>query len=587
MSTERKRAIIAIGRRIALTGLIILTAWLMLIGIRNAIPGDVIDMMMAQNDQAIPRDPSAWDWSISLWTGELVSDSIAERITAMVGLVVFSGLLSLCLAAVLLTVGTLIGRITNTPAWLFRIRQILRLIFISSGVSAPIFMLGTLFIVFPIIWSRWEFPVEGSWYFWWQIFFVSLLPAWLLVQVGHGELMVWSEELDHDKWQLVRHVGVRLIIRLLKIIGAIIVITIPIEMAFASRGMGRLVFEAAVTRDYPLLFGVVWFFVLVVAIVKLIADIIETAYNHFGHYTVLTESEQREETSNVRIHKGWVVFCLVLVFITILFAAVAPHFAPYGYNEIILADRMSPPSSEHIFGADNLGRDIFSRIIYGTRIDLLAPTLALIPGMAINWGFGGVVPWAVLVGVFIMLIFPFGWSLLAAYLKNMNNWLGDTLEDVLMLPRDIICAFPWFVLGLLLMSILGPGLLQVSLVIGILLVPRILAMMRETYRSPPEGKSWLYGVLWSIPIVIIFFIAGGILYTSSFSYIGFGIPPPIPELGSMLSGTGRQYMLEAPWMARMPSIFLIILMFIWVMAGDAILEKLGFRSKAVWVQAVE
>jgi peptide/nickel transport system permease protein len=319
----------------------------------------------------------------------------------------------------------------------------------------------------------------------------------------------------------------------------------------------------------------------------LIADIIEISYNHFSHYANSSDPEQQEDTPHLRVQKGWVIFCLVLVFITILFASLAPHFAPYGYNEIVLSERLSPPSSDHIFGADNLGRDIFSRTLYGIRMDLLTPTFALIPGMAINWGFEGIVPWAIFVGILIMVIFPFGWGLLSAYVKQMNNWLGDTLEDILMLPRDIICAFPWFVLGILLMSIFGPGLLPVSLVIGILLVPRILAMMRETYQSPPRGKSWLYGVLWSIPITILFFIAGGILYNSSFSYVGFGIPPPIPELGMILSGTGRQYMLEAPWMARIPSIVLIILIFIWVMAGDAVLEKLGFRSKAVWSQTIE
>ena len=63
--------------------------------------------------------------------------------------------------------------------------------------------------------------------------------------------------------------------------------------------------------------------------------------------------------------------------------------------------------------------------------------------------------------------------------------------------------------------------------------------------------------------------------------------PPTPELGSMLAGTGRQYQLEAPWMVQWPTLCLCLLLTIWVMAGDALLEKLGFRSKAVWVKAME
>jgi peptide/nickel transport system permease protein len=87
--------------------------------------------------------------------------------------------------------------------------------------------------------------------------------------------------------------------------------------------------------------------------------------------------------------------------------------------------------------------------------------------------------------------------------------------------------------------------------------------------------------------MFILAIAGGILYTSSLSYLGFGIPPPMPELGGMLSGTGRQYMLEAPWIAYWPRLVLALLSFVWVMAGDALLERLGFRSKAVWAKTME
>jgi len=303
----------------------------------------------------------------------------------------------------------------------------------------------------------------------------------------------------------------------------------------------------------------------VVALVKLVAELIEIAYNHFSHLPVSSEQGEEQPAPRLRIPTGWLIFCLVLIFISILVALVAPVFAPYGYNEIILADRLAPPSADHILGTDNLGRDIFSRLLYGIRIDI-----------QVGFMCAG-----------ILFVVAAGWATLAAYLRKANNWLGDTWEDLLMLPRDIICAFPWLVLLLLLMSIVGPGLLQVVLIGSLVLLPRAVGMMREAYSSPPEGRGWLYSVLWSIPVMFILTVAGAIFYTSSLSYFGFGIPPPVPELGGMLSGTGRAYMLQAPWMAQWSHLVLVLLSFVWVMAGDALLERLGFRSKAVWGKVVE
>jgi peptide/nickel transport system permease protein len=587
VDTESRRALIAVGRRVVFAGLIILVAWLLLVGLRGTIPGDVIDMMMAQMGQEIPRDPGVWDWSSSLWKGEPVAELIIERVPATTGLLVFGGLLSLAIAAVLLFFGVLISRVTDRPSWLARVRQVLRLMLVSGGVSTPIFMVGTIFIVLPEIWWGWKLPIDSVGHFWWQIFYVSLLPAWLLVQAGHGELSKWPGKSSPPYRALVRHLGVKLVTRLLKLVGAIIAITVLVEMMFASPGLGRLVFETATQRDFPVMFGVAWFFVLVVVLVKLVAELIEIAYNHFSHTPVLSEQGEEQPAPRLRIPTGWLIFCLVLVFISIMVAVVGPNFAPYGYNELTLTERLSAPSAEHILGTDNLGRDVFSRILFGIRTDLQAPAFMLIPGMFIGWGIQGPNPGAILAGVLVLLVFPIGWAILAAYLRKVNNWLGDTLEEVLMLPRDIICAFPWLVLLLLFMSILGPGLLQVALIGGFVLLARTLGMMREAYSSPPEGRGWLCSVLWSIPAMFILAIAGGILYTSTLSYFGFGIPPPIPELGGMLSGTGRMYMLQAPWMSEWPRLVLVLLSFVWVMAGDALLERLGFRSKAVWAKAVE
>lgn len=555
MSTEGKRALIAAVRRVVFAGLILLGAWLVLIGLR-AIPADVIDAAIGQGLQV-----DLQDWSNSWATGEPIAEMMAGRLGYTAQLVALGGLLGLAIATVLLFLGVLISWVTDRPTWLAQVRGVLRLVLVSRGVGIPIFAGATAFIVYTSIWWGWMPPITGTSPSWWPVFFVSLLPMWLLVQAGHGEL----GKPTGSRGLLARHLTVRLVTTLLKLVGAIIAISVLVEMIFAGPGLGRLMVNAVMQRDYPVAFGVVWVFVLIVVLVKLAAELIEVAYNHFAKPPVSPEHAEEQTAPRVTIPKGWLFFSLGLVFLSIVAAVVGPMFAPYGMNEIHPGDMLAPPSAEYILGTDNLGRDLLSRLLYGIRTDL----------------------WASFICVGMLVVVATGWATLAAYLRRANNWLGDTLEDVVMLPRDVLCAFPWLVLLVLLMSIVGAGLFTVALIGGLLLLPRAVGMMREAYSSPPEGRGWLYSVLWSIPVMLLLTVAGGILYTSSASFLGFGIPPPSPDLGGMLSGAGRSYMFMAPWMALWPGIPLALLSFVWIMAGDALLERLGFRTKAVWLKAVE
>jgi len=539
-------------RRLVLAGLILLGAWLVLVGIRAAIPSSIIEALAEETGrsvEAMSELVNESDWSNSLLTDEPVAEMIGGRLGGTVQLLVFGGLLSLALAAVLLSLGVLVARVTDRPPWLARVRSILRLVLVSGGVSNPVFISSSLFIVSATLWWDWKPPFS----LWWQVFFVALLPAWLLVQAGHGELASWPGKLSGSYGLLARHLSVRLVIRLLKLVGAVIVVVILI----GGGGLGRLMFDAVFQSDFPVSFGVAWVFVLIVVLVKLVAELIEIAHNHFGHLPVSSENRQEPAASRLRIPRGWLIFCLVLVFISIMVAAVGPVLAPYGYNEFSLADRLMPPSAEHILGTDNLGRDMLSRLLYGTRTTLLAGLLS----------------------VGILSVVAVGWAMLVAYLRKANNWRGDTLADLVMLPRDLICAFPWLVLLLLLMTMVGSGFWQVVLVGSLVLLPRAVSMLQEAYYAPPEGRGWLYSVLWSVPVMILLAVAGGVLYTSAISYLGWGIPPPVPELGSILSAPGRKYLLQAPWLAQWPALCLVLLSLVWVMAGEAWLERLGWRGQ--------
>ncbi len=124
------------------------------------------------------------------------------------------------------------------------------------------------------------------------------MPAWLLVQAGQGEL----GKLNGSYGFLARHLAVRLVITLFKLVGAIIAFSVLV-----GSPLGRVLVSAAGQRDFPVAFGVAWVFVIMVVLGKLVAELIEIAYNHFGHLPESSEGAG-EVTPPVRIPKGWLVF---------------------------------------------------------------------------------------------------------------------------------------------------------------------------------------------------------------------------------------------------------------------------------------
>jgi hypothetical protein len=130
------------------------------------------------------------------------------------------------------------------------------------------------------------------------------------------------------------------------------------------------------------------------------------------------------------------------------------------------------------------------------------------------------------------------------------------------------------------------SVIYVAFIVGLVMLPHAAGTIQEAYRSPPGGKTWLKNVLLSIPVIFAFTAAGVILYVSTITYLGFGISPGIAELG-MLVNTGNAYAQQAPWLVLRPIIILSVILLIWVMTGEALLERLGFRSKAVWSKTME
>ncbi|MFC2035351.1 ABC transporter permease [Chloroflexota bacterium] len=258
----------------------------------------------------------------------------------------------------------------------------------------------------------------------------------------------------------------------------------------------------------------------------------------------------------------------VIVLVLLIVGVLADVLAPYGFNEIILADRLTAPGPGHVLGADHLGRDLLSRIIYGARISMYV-------------GLGGSILSAVT----------------ATVIGITSGFLGGKVDLVVQRFVDAMMCFPPLFLYLTIMSILGAGLGQVILVIGVtwgILSSRVVRsavigikenMYVEASRAigASDLRILLRHVLPNVmaPIIIIFSLSMGgmIIAEASLSFLGFGIPPPTPSWGGMLSGPGRQYMLEAPWMILWPGLALAVVVYGINMLGDALRDILDPRLR--------
>ena len=160
MNPESKRALIAAGRKVVFAGLILLVVWLILFALRSAIPANIIDLINQRLQVPVSHDSASWDWSRSLLKDSSVSSIIGERLGNTLAFIALCGIMSLMIAGILLFIGTLISRITQSPGWLAKLRGILRSILISGGASIPLFVISTLLIV--SFTNSWQPPMQGN-----------------------------------------------------------------------------------------------------------------------------------------------------------------------------------------------------------------------------------------------------------------------------------------------------------------------------------------------------------------------------------------------------------------------------------------
>jgi len=255
------------------------------------------------------------------------------------------------------------------------------------------------------------------------------------------------------------------------------------------------------------------------------------------------------------------------VLIISLVAIFAPVVAPYEPSTQNLSNRLCSPSSEHLLGTDEFGRDVLSRIIFGSRVSLIVGVLSVALGMVIG------VPTGILCAYF-----------------------GKRFDLVVMRVVDILMSFPTLVFGLMLVAALSPNLMNVVIAIAISLVPRFirvargpaLSIMKKEYieSSKAIGSSTgrivflhvLPNIAGPIAIMATLWVATSIRIEAGLSFLGLGVQPPTPSWGNMLKA-GMNRILMAPWMAIYPGIAIVISVLAFNLIGDGIRDFLDPKKQ--------
>ncbi|MFC1966813.1 ABC transporter permease [Chloroflexota bacterium] len=258
----------------------------------------------------------------------------------------------------------------------------------------------------------------------------------------------------------------------------------------------------------------------------------------------------------------------VIVLTLFLVGVFADFLAPYPMAEIHLRDALQAPSAKYLLGTDEFGRDVLSRVIAGARISMIV-------GLA---------------GTSLA-------TLVSTIIGVLSGFVGGKFDLLVQRFVDAFLCLPGLFIVLTVMAVLGPGVWQVIIVLGVRFGIAMSRVMRGAVIGIKENVYVEAGraigcTTWELiirhilpnvmaPIIVLFTVrmSNIILMEATISFLGFGIPPPIPSWGSMISGSGRKYMLQAPWVITWPGLALSIVVYGINMFGDALRDLLDPRLR--------
>lgn len=259
------------------------------------------------------------------------------------------------------------------------------------------------------------------------------------------------------------------------------------------------------------------------------------------------------------------IFGMAVIILLGIIAIVSPLISPYNPAEQNLTERLQPPSLKHLCGTDELGRDVFSRMIYGTRISLSVGLLAVFIATTIG----------IIIG-------------------SISGYFGGLIDSLLMRFVDIMISIPTLFLILMLIVFLGPSIFNVMLVIGLtgwtdlarLVRAEFLSLKSREYVLAARGagaghlriifKHILPNALSPVFISVIFGVAGAILLESGLSFLGLGVQPPTPSWGNILT-SGKDYIESAWWLSFFPGLAIFVTVMSYNLLGEGLRDALDPR----------
>jgi peptide/nickel transport system permease protein len=266
----------------------------------------------------------------------------------------------------------------------------------------------------------------------------------------------------------------------------------------------------------------------------------------------------------VRHHRGGLIGLALLAFILILTIG-APLFTPYDPIAIRSGPPLTAPNAEHFFGTDPFGRDLYTRVLYGGRISLR-------------------------LGVIAVLIAATSGSILGL----LSGFYGSWVDHVIMRCIDVLLAFPGILLALIIIYVIGPGMTNAMIAVGISAIPRYTRLIRGSVLSAREEvyveaarvvgcrdngimfRHILPNVVGPVIVLSTLSLASAILIASGLSFLGLGASPPTPEWGVMLA-EGRDHLRQAWWLTTFPGVAIMITVLGMNLFGDALRDAFDPR----------
>jgi len=263
---------------------------------------------------------------------------------------------------------------------------------------------------------------------------------------------------------------------------------------------------------------------------------------------------------------GGLAIGLALALAMVLVALAAPWLAPYDPNAQDVLLKLEPPSAAHPFGTDDIGRDVLSRVIYGSRISLFVGAIATLAG--------------VLAGTLIGVV---------------SGYFGGLVDRTITALTDVLLSFPQLIMGLILVAVLGASLTNLILAIAITAVPAFVRVARASTLAMKERdfvdacRSLGFGdprimfmhvlpnIVDEVVVMGSLWFAAAIRTESTLAFIGLGVPPPTATWGGIIRD-GFDNLLDAPWLSIFPSIGLLAIMIALNLIGDGLRDATDPRT---------